>query len=125
MRWNISICRSVLKALEHENEEKIATLVNFYWRYKPRGTTQGHLIYDDQATVINRVGRVSLNEPWYRQAYKRFGHKPTKKELHEFVLDELRYGRYNELEEIPEDADFLHNELVIELLKSMLIGVNK
>jgi hypothetical protein len=57
-----------------------------------QGVWNGCLIYDSYGSVIDRVGRISFNPPWYQEAYRTYGRRPNKMQLAEIARDHLDCG---------------------------------
>lgn len=56
------------------------------------GVQQGFLIRDCFGDVVDRVGRVSMNPPWYQEAYRVYGRRPSKRQLREIAEEHLSKG---------------------------------
>lgn len=65
------------------------------------GVQQGMLITDNFGRVVDRVGRYSMNPPWYREFYRLHGKKPNKKELEMIARVHLTKGYYDNYGFIP------------------------
>lgn len=67
----------------------------------PKGIEQGYQVFDKDANFITRIGRHSLNPPWYREFYAKYGRKPTKREIPQLAKKMLEQGYYDEFGYIP------------------------
>jgi hypothetical protein len=65
------------------------------------GVTQGFLVKNEFGDVINRIGRISMNPPWYREFYRLNGRRPYKKELETLARHQLDNGFYDSYGFIP------------------------
>lgn len=59
------------------------------------GVQQGFLIRDSLGNVVDRVGRYSLNPPWYQEFYRQYGRKPTDSDLREMAREHLLKGYWD------------------------------
>ncbi|HBM82023.1 MAG TPA: hypothetical protein DD426_14525 [Clostridiaceae bacterium] len=72
-----------------------------------KGVTQGTLVRDAEGNVINRIGRISNNDEWYRKLYAELGHTPSNKDLRELAIDRLTNGYTDWGENIPPNQEFI------------------
>lgn len=71
-----------------------------YWNYKPQGV--GIMYTDEESRQTGRGIRVSNNDYWYQEMYKKLGRKATRKEM----LDIAYEDQMKELQTLaPETAD--------------------
>lgn len=103
----------VANMTKEEIQAKIDTVINDYIEQglKPgmnQGVTPGSLIRDEvTGNVVSRSGRQSNNAQWYSEAYKKFGHSPSKAQLREIAVDHLMNGVSDRtIGELPPDENF-------------------
>lgn len=84
-------------------EEALQLQIDYLTDYikHPRGVEQGYLVFDAEGNALHRVGRQSLNPPWYREFYNRHHRKPTQKEIPLLAEQMLNEGYKDEYGIIP------------------------
>jgi len=86
--------------IDARKEYEDALGFNAYWNYKPQGV--GIMYTDEESRQTGRGIRVSNNDHWYQDMYKKLGRKATREEM----LDIAYEDQMKELQTLaPETAD--------------------
>ena len=113
-----------LEAILRQAEQKRDEIFNQHYEYleknQAKGVIQGGLITDEDGNVINRYGRMSRNEKWYRDFYEKHGRKPNKSELRQIAQQQLMEGyEDDDYGPVPADVDYLSYLNTIEGVENL------
>lgn len=60
-------------------KEEVNYLANKFYKYKPKGVDIIQIPSDSRSAILGTIPRrISNNDKWYSDAYKKYGHTPTK-----------------------------------------------
>lgn len=60
-------------------KEEVNYLANKFYKYKPKGVDIIRIPSDSRSAILGTIPRrISNNDKWYSDAYKKYGHTPTK-----------------------------------------------
>ncbi|TCO79137.1 Eco57I restriction-modification methylase domain-containing protein [Marinisporobacter balticus] len=82
-----------------------------------QGIDQGYLTIDEQGNVIDRVGRMSKNPPWYREWYGEKGVAPTPNQYLQLAEKHLKEGFDDHDGFVPSNDEFLELEGLLNGLR--------
>lgn len=108
---------NLINEYKAEKQKVLNDQIEYLKNSQKKGVTQGMLIKDSNGNVINRVGRISNNEKWYKDFYSENKRPPNKKELEQLAEKQLKNG-YESNDGIVSPNEY-YNNLDNEILNSI------
>lgn len=113
-----------IEAIEQEVEAEYNRIlqeqINYLEQSGGQGVEQGSLVRDEvTGEVVDRIGRQSRNPLWYREFYAEKGRAPSKRELRELALKQLREGYLDDTAEVPPNLEFVSLENTLQGIRNL------
>ena len=84
---NSTVVDKAIARVQQDIEASVETLTKEFWAYKPQGTS---LIEDSTnagESILTERKRISNNEKWYSDLYKKYKRKPTKAQMADYARE--------------------------------------
>lgn len=118
--WPENYTKNLLNTLKEERQGILDEMTYYVRNAGGKGVEPGGIAFDEYGDFVTRWGRISNNEGWYQEFFKKHGRKPKKSEAREIAEDLLNKGFNGEVSHIPPNESFINLTNDIKVLEEGL-----
>ena len=84
---NSTVVDKAIARVQQDIDASVETLTKEFWAYKPQGTSLVEDSTNAGESILTERKRISNNEKWYSDLYKKYKRKPTKAQMADYARE--------------------------------------